>query len=59
MLASQIVPGTVIVFDEYFGNPSWREDEFRAFQEFVDEFNREYEYLGASILSKQAVVIMR
>ena len=59
LLASQIVPGTVIVFDEYFGNLSWREDEFRAFQEFVDEFDREYEYLGASILSKQAVVIMR
>ena len=36
-LATQIVPGTVIVFDEYIGNEHWRKDEYQAFQEAVDD----------------------
>ena len=35
IFAKQIIPGTVIVFDEYIGNKNWREDEFKAFQEAV------------------------
>lgn len=42
LLAPRIVPGTVIVFDEYFNYPGWREHEFKAFQ----EFGRPYRYLG-------------
>ena len=34
-LASRIVPGTVILFDEYFNYPNWEEHEHKAFQEFV------------------------
>ncbi|MEJ2564948.1 MAG: hypothetical protein P8164_01615 [Gammaproteobacteria bacterium] len=34
-LAPSIVPGTVIVFDEYVGNEHWREDVSRTFQEAV------------------------
>jgi hypothetical protein len=45
-LAEQIVPGTVIVFDEYFNYPGWQEDEFRAFQEFVKKQQVTYEYIG-------------
>ena len=47
-LAERIVPGTVIVFDEYFNYPDWREHEYKAFQEFVSEFNVHYEYLTYS-----------
>ena len=45
-LASQIVPGTVIVFDEYFNYPGWDQDEFKAWGGFVARHNIEYEYLG-------------
>jgi len=45
-LADQIVPGTVIVFDEYFNFPGWQQDEFRAWQEFVAKKQLKYEYLG-------------
>ena len=45
-LAERIVPGTVIVFDEYFNFPGWQQDEFRAWQEFVAEKQIKYEYLG-------------
>lgn len=33
MARSRMVPGTVIVFDEYWNYPGWREHEYRAFEE--------------------------
>jgi hypothetical protein len=36
LLADRIVSGTVIVFDEYWNYPGWRELEHRAFQEFLE-----------------------
>jgi len=44
-LASRIVPGSVIVFNEYFNYPNWKQHEFRAFQEFCAAHAVEYEYL--------------
>ena len=46
ILAPRIVPGTVIVFDEYFNYPGWQEHEHKAFQEFVKEFRVDYKFLG-------------
>ena len=53
---NRIVPGTVLVFDEYLINPSWRQDEFRAWRECCKRFGWRYEYLAFSLSSKQAVV---
>ncbi len=59
LLASRIVKGTVIVFDEYLNYPSWREHEFKAFQEFVLAHCLQYRYAGfASSHSSVAVVIV-
>ncbi|MCG5241612.1 TylF/MycF/NovP-related O-methyltransferase [Azospirillum doebereinerae] len=55
-LADRIVPGSVLVFDEYIGNRSWREDEYRAFQEFAAEHGVAYEYFAASPYTKQVAV---
>ncbi|HDV5737353.1 TPA: class I SAM-dependent methyltransferase, partial [Legionella pneumophila] len=55
-LNSQIAPGTIIVFDEYIGNINWRQDEFKAFQEWVKENKVEYRYLTASFYTKQVSV---
>jgi hypothetical protein len=46
LLADRIVPGTIIVFDEYFNYPGWRVHEFLAFQEFVSARGVHYEYVG-------------
>lgn len=46
LLAERIVPGTVILFDEYFNYPNWEQHEFKAFQEFVAERRVAYRYLG-------------
>jgi Flp pilus assembly protein TadD len=55
-LADRIVSGTIIVFDEYLINPTWRQDEFRAFQETVETHSWNYEYLAFNLFSKQAAV---
>ncbi|MFZ0406878.1 MAG: class I SAM-dependent methyltransferase, partial [Cyanobium sp.] len=34
-LSDRITSGTIIVFDEYFNYPGWRQGEFKAFQEFT------------------------
>jgi hypothetical protein len=59
LLAARIVPGTVMIFDEYLFNRHWREDEFKAFQEAVDRFGWRYDYLAFGLLSKQAVIRIR
>ncbi len=55
-LGDQIVSGTIIVFDEYISTSSWRSDEYKAFQELVEEKQLQYEYLVFSPYSRQAVV---
>jgi hypothetical protein len=55
-LADRVVPGTVIVFDEYLGYEHWRDDEFRAFQEAVGRHGWRYEYLCFSFVTKQVAV---
>lgn len=58
LLEERIVPGTVIVFDEYLNYPGWREHEYRAFQEFIGASPYTYRYLGfASSQSSVAVQI--
>ena len=56
VIHSRIRSGTIIVFDEYVVNPNWKEDEYKAFQEACEEFGWQYEYLGISMTSQQAVV---
>lgn len=56
LLAPRVIPGSVIVFDEYIGNEHWREDEFKAFQEAVARYGWTYEYLCFSVFTKQVAV---
>ena len=56
LLGSQITRGTVIVFDEYIGYKSWKEDEFKAFQEAVIQYQWQYEILTFSFATKQVAV---
>jgi hypothetical protein len=47
-LAERIVPGTVILFDEYFNYPGWQFGEYKAFQELVRDRNLGYKIIGAA-----------
>ena len=48
LMGDRIVEGTVIVFDEYFNYPNWRNHEFKAFQEFIERSRARYRYIGFS-----------
>lgn len=56
-LKHNIVPGTVIVFDEYINYPGWQLDEFRAWQEHCAKYKIRYEYIGR--VSKHQKVAVR
>lgn len=55
-LRPRMVKGTVIVFDEFYDFPGWRQHEFRAWQEFVAETGLDFEYLGATADDEQVSV---
>ena len=55
-LAANIVPGTIIIFDEYLNYPGWQQDEFRAWQEHVVKYHRRYEYIGRVNAHQQVAV---
>lgn len=46
LVASRLVAGTIILFDEYFNYSNWEQHEFKAFQEFVAEHGIKYTYLA-------------
>ena len=45
-LGDRLIPGSVIVFDEYFNYTGWRQHEYKAFQEYLASSERRYEYLS-------------
>lgn len=46
----RIVPGTIILFDEYFGFYGWEKCEFKAWQEFCKKHKIKYKYLATGHL---------
>ena len=46
----RIVSGTVILFDEYFGFPGWKDHEFKAWQEYCNKNNTKYKYLAVNCM---------
>jgi hypothetical protein len=45
-----------MVFDEYIGNISWREDEHKAFVEAAQTYGWQYEILSFSLVTKQVTI---
>jgi hypothetical protein len=45
-LESWFVPGTVVVFDEYFGYFGWQQHEHKAFNEFLSRTGLSFEAIG-------------
>lgn len=55
-LAPRFRPGSVIVFNEYFNYPNWKEHEFRAWQEFCADHQVSYEYLAWGMYEASVVI---
>ena len=54
LVQDRIKSGTIVVFDEYLGNPNWVNHEYKAWKEFVFKFNISYDYIA---FSPQSAVI--
>lgn len=53
-LRERIVPGTILVFDDYFGYPGWKSGgEFLAFAEFLAVSGYPFEYLACNAAGQQ------
>lgn len=55
-LNDKIKKDTIIVFDEFFNYPGWKEGEYKAFIEFVISNNVKYEYIGYCKYDEQVAV---
>jgi len=47
--ADRIVPGTVLVFDEYFNYPNWQAHEHKAFEEFKKKSGLKFKAIAYSL----------
>ena len=57
VLGERIVPGTVLVFDEYFNYPAWKAHEHKAFEEFKATSSKRFRYLGYSVQQIAVIAI--
>jgi predicted O-methyltransferase YrrM len=55
-LGDRLAPGSVIVFDEFFGYHGFKEHEYRAFYEFIQDSGRKFRF--ASYTGAQATVVL-
>ena len=55
-LAPYLVPGSVLVFDEFIGNRTWADDEYKAFAEFVEAYPCRWQVMAVSPATKQVAV---
>ncbi len=55
-LEKRIRPGTVILFDEFFNYPGWKEGEYKAFIEFVERTRIPFEYIGYNRYGTQVAI---
>lgn len=63
-LNDKIIPGTVIVFDEFCNfrlsqkMSNWPYDEFRAFQEWIEKYNRKVKPLGRNWAYQASCIVI-
>jgi hypothetical protein len=58
VLGDRIVPGTVIVFDEYLNYPGWQDGEVKAWREFCEACAVRYRYVGYTPAWESVVVVV-
>jgi len=56
LVGDRLVPGSVVLFDEYLNHPGWQDGEHRAWTEYVERTGRRFRYEGYSYDHEQLVV---
>lgn len=59
LFKERIQSGTVIVFDEFYNYPDWKNGEFKAFNEFIEETDLKFEWLGYCCYHEQLAVVIK
>ena len=57
-LGERLLPGSVLLFDEYFNYSGWKEHEHKAFLEYADQSGKKFEYIGYNQKGEQVAVRM-
>ena len=50
---------SILIFDEFLMNKNWEKDEYKALNEFCDNFNISYDVLAVSFYSNQVAVKLK
>ena len=58
ILGNNLVPGSVIVFDEYYNYPGYERHEYKAFQEFLQRTGKRAKPLAFNQYFEQASFII-
>ena len=58
LVAARLVPGSVVLFDEYLNFPGWQEHEHRAWLEHVERTGLSWRYLGLTMDDEQVSVLV-
>lgn len=58
-LNRQLVKGTVLVFDEFFNYPGWRNGEYKALMELCEKHGFEIQYLGYCDRDEQVAIRLK
>ncbi|MFI9008792.1 class I SAM-dependent methyltransferase [Actinosynnema sp. NPDC053489] len=56
LVGPRLVPGSVIVFDEYFNYPGWQEHEHKAWREHVERTGIQFDYCGYTYDHEQVIM---
>ncbi|MBS0288581.1 MAG: class I SAM-dependent methyltransferase [Proteobacteria bacterium] len=56
LIGDNILPGTIIVFDEFYNYPKFEEHEWKAFQEFLNARGLTAEYIAFNRVHEQVAV---
>lgn len=56
VFADHVIPGTIIVFDEFYNYPGSENHEFKAFQEFLQNCGKKANYIAYNQYFEQAAV---
>jgi hypothetical protein len=56
LVGPRLAVGSVIVFDEFFNYPGWRQHEYRAWAEYVERTGVRFDYRAYSSDNEQVVV---
>lgn len=59
ILGPMIVDKTIILFDEFYNYPNYRNHEYKAFQEFLEKYSCEPEYLAYNSHHEQVALRVR